>query len=714
MPSTHPASSPAASVSELLKQAAATDYCRPALRTLGSALPADDSNLIAALHEAADRRDARSFSHLYLAALFAERRIPAVVLELGAALLPEAMLLLHTALRLDGDVAKSLAVAVRAGRMGREREATAIIAGWLDYERREIPAPPEFLALTRKICRETMRMDPGLVRAFLCLAAKLSGDPVVASILNADIQADHSLEPILAEARKSATDQAWEHSIPSSPVSETILGGGATVKRAIPKAGRNDPCPCGSGRKFKQCCEGKIRAGDAYQVEGVTVSEASAHPELLLTSRRIRELRSYELYALNPKLLTPQLVGEVAIRLARFREIPRTIEVLQAIGPDHFSNYTLHEIAYEFCLARETEALRWLVEWAPMSVDPSFDMEILMASPPERMQLLQLRASDAFAAERSGDPAASPIFCDLAHAALIADPALGILIARGVLPVSGWINQSTLMEDIEDARDLLGLDDDEPGYEIIDATEQASLDQARHASDLEKIRVETTTRVSQRDAEIQQLKTQIDAMQETLTQRENAIQKANPAPLAKSTVPAAASATQELAETRELRDHLRRLKENLKVEHDERNRAKRDLRAAQDQLRRASREKPQNPPSEKSTDFEPDAEDSTSTGVEWERQSLRIPEYSAAFSDSLHNHPRQAAAAALTAAARLAGGDPSIWKTVRALKLRPGTLRVRVAGDYRLLFETGPADTLRLVDLILRRDLDRWLAAASR
>jgi uncharacterized protein YecA (UPF0149 family) len=25
------------------------------------------------------------------------------------------------------------------------------------------------------------------------------------------------------------------------------------VVRAAPKVGRNDPCPCGSGRKFKQC-----------------------------------------------------------------------------------------------------------------------------------------------------------------------------------------------------------------------------------------------------------------------------------------------------------------------------------------------------------------------------------------------------------------------------------------------------------------------------
>lgn len=705
-----PSSYPASSVSDLLKQAAATVYCRPALRALSSALPADDSIITAALNEAADRRDAKSFSHVYLAALMAGRRIPAEVLELGAALLPEAMLLLHTALRLQGEVAESLAVAVRAGRMGSEREATAIIAGWLDYERREISAPPEFLALTRKVCREIMRTDQPFVRAFLCLAAKLCGDPVVATILNAEIQNDPSLDPLLAEVRKSASGSAWENPIPNSPVLDATLGSGATVKRTIPKAGRNDPCPCGSGRKFKQCCEGKISTGDQYQVEGVTVSEATAHPELLLTSQKIREMRSYELHALNPKLLTPYLAGSVAIRLARFGEIPRAIEVLQAFGPDQISINTLDEIAFEFYQAREIEALRWIVDWAPESVQPSFDMEVLLASPAERMQLLQLRARDAFEADRSGDSSASVIFCEIGHAALVADPALGLLIARGVLPVSGWINQPTLIEGIEDARDLLGLDDNEPGYEIIEATDQASLDEARHATDIEKVRAETTTRVSQRDAEIRRLKSQIDAMQETLTQRENAIEKANVVTKEKPTAPAA----QDLSETRELRENLRRLKDHLKVEHDERNRALRDLRAAQDQLRRATREKPENPSPEKSPDSEQDAEESASTSVEWERQALRIPEYSPVFRDSLRNHPRQASAAALAAAGRLAGGDPSIWKTVRALKMRPGTLRVRVAGDYRLLFEIGPADTLRLVDFILRRDLDRWLAASGR
>ncbi|MCL2609303.1 MAG: YchJ family protein [Treponema sp.] len=30
-----------------------------------------------------------------------------------------------------------------------------------------------------------------------------------------------------------------------------------TMVRTAPKVGRNDPCPCGSGRKYKHCCYGK-------------------------------------------------------------------------------------------------------------------------------------------------------------------------------------------------------------------------------------------------------------------------------------------------------------------------------------------------------------------------------------------------------------------------------------------------------------------------
>ena len=28
----------------------------------------------------------------------------------------------------------------------------------------------------------------------------------------------------------------------------------ATIRRISPKVGRNEPCPCGSNRKYKHCC----------------------------------------------------------------------------------------------------------------------------------------------------------------------------------------------------------------------------------------------------------------------------------------------------------------------------------------------------------------------------------------------------------------------------------------------------------------------------
>ena len=36
-----------------------------------------------------------------------------------------------------------------------------------------------------------------------------------------------------------------------------LVKGPEPVRREGPKVGRNDPCPCGSDRKFKKCCAGK-------------------------------------------------------------------------------------------------------------------------------------------------------------------------------------------------------------------------------------------------------------------------------------------------------------------------------------------------------------------------------------------------------------------------------------------------------------------------
>jgi uncharacterized protein YecA (UPF0149 family) len=43
---------------------------------------------------------------------------------------------------------------------------------------------------------------------------------------------------------------------------ETSGGSQETFERDLPKVGRNDPCPCGSGRKYKKCCLRKDKEKD--------------------------------------------------------------------------------------------------------------------------------------------------------------------------------------------------------------------------------------------------------------------------------------------------------------------------------------------------------------------------------------------------------------------------------------------------------------------
>lgn len=44
------------------------------------------------------------------------------------------------------------------------------------------------------------------------------------------------------------------------------------------KVGRNDPCPCGSGKKFKKCCEAKMsrKSMSERKIENQTAIQKSA------------------------------------------------------------------------------------------------------------------------------------------------------------------------------------------------------------------------------------------------------------------------------------------------------------------------------------------------------------------------------------------------------------------------------------------------------
>jgi uncharacterized protein len=68
-------------------------------------------------------------------------------------------------------------------------------------------------------------------------------------------------EPISAEAREKLIVGAaagvtgiYRYFEAQRLVEKKLYGNATTFRRTLPKVGRNDPCPCGSRKKFKQCC----------------------------------------------------------------------------------------------------------------------------------------------------------------------------------------------------------------------------------------------------------------------------------------------------------------------------------------------------------------------------------------------------------------------------------------------------------------------------
>jgi tetratricopeptide (TPR) repeat protein len=60
----------------------------------------------------------------------------------------------------------------------------------------------------------------------------------------------------------------------------------------MPKIGRNDPCPCGSGKKYKHCCQDKDEAAERAAASAARAAAAAEHKERQVRFEHEDELAS--------------------------------------------------------------------------------------------------------------------------------------------------------------------------------------------------------------------------------------------------------------------------------------------------------------------------------------------------------------------------------------------------------------------------------------
>lgn len=87
----------------------------------------------------------------------------------------------------------------------------------------------------------------------------------------------------------------------------TVVGGNYTARRPIAKLGRNDPCHCGSGKKYKKCCyfNDQELLRDASQYAGTTRSELRSRPGLVDDPAVISDLLTSKKNQCDPNSLQP-------------------------------------------------------------------------------------------------------------------------------------------------------------------------------------------------------------------------------------------------------------------------------------------------------------------------------------------------------------------------------------------------------------------------
>jgi hypothetical protein len=689
----------------LVLRAESTRLSREAIEALAREIPNDAGRVDGLLEECIEGYFARAFTTTALAALHAGIRVDARHLVVGARLLPDPGFIGKLSAHVAGDVVGALVGAVADGRLSWQREAVALFlaAHWsreqgLDGPRAEIARRARMLA----------RVARGLeVEAFLAATSTILGDDELTGLI-ARLPAGMLLpsaarwtEPFLELARAPLLEglDDDDDAAPST-----------TRRRAVQRVGRNEPCPCGSGKKYKRCCatRDEERLRDSSDVAGVTRAELRLHLEDHLTLERVHTLRAHELARLDPRRIDPQLHRIVLNRLISFEEFDAVRDFFEAVGAGGFEDH-VWDAAYEASHAGKPDAARSFAKMAPLRTEDRLGFtERLLSAGVEDCPALEMLDAEA---GRRIDGAAVDVACDLLRSPWAR---LGILVARGVAPLAEPWDRETLLEEIGLARDRLnlpaldpteGMEDLWGGSEESDLYDDAPLVPERgRALEAAPTRDSGLERLlADKEAELTRLRQELSDVHRKLEERPTRVAE----PQADASAPSEPAPAGD-PRVAMLKERVSSLRSELSQRHAERNQLRRQLERANKRVdaleaERARVEAP--PPGDDDEDAEPD---DVAVAL-----SFRIPVFGRRFRASAEAVPDSIRRRAVVLTSRIAAGDEAAFRGTRRLRLDRELYRQRVGREHRLIFRMH-AQELEAVDLVPRKDLERAVRELAR
>jgi hypothetical protein len=691
--------------SEMAEFIGRSPYCKATVRELAGMLPADEAGLDELIAGTVARSDNLQFCFVAMAAFCAGRPVQARHLARGAILLPEKWTVGLFACHMTGEVAGPLLDAVTNTRLTGEILSSALyLAARFHRDERGGKLPGTLIGAARTAARNKQNTvyDRGLLHA----VALMSFDEGLQVIVHDSLQVKLGSPRLkgLEEAALGLADQMmgiWRKQ-PFDVVPDTAsnkLAEGETMRRAVARTGRNDPCPCGSGKKYKHCCIEKDRELLHHSTShaGVTDMELRANPERFLTEVELNECDSAEAARYDPLKIEPKLRTAYLACLCRAKLYDRCVEAMEAMGFDKGYEEAWNNILIRIAQARRKDLVDRMLKLRPDVSDHRIGALELFLGENDPAKLGQTLTEHALHLLKDKP---EPVNLVGYATTLLKSPlsALGILVARGVIPVLPQKEASQLLEELLRTRDLLCLSPDDPISDVLDR--RFLENPAGEGRETAALR-EAQQRLNAKMQEVQRYKENVDRLEKELARRE---QTAG-APLPAAPVESTPTPPPDPGALQELRQKVSDLKSALKERHNERNQLRRELQSAHtdlDELRQKSASTAASPAPEEMDHEEDWLLPQESDG----NQPLRLIEFPKNFRETLSSLPKSVARGTLTLLGRLAAGEPAAFVGAVRLKAIPSITRARIGIDFRLLFRLLP-DRVQVVDLIPRQDLER-------
>jgi len=492
-----------------------------------------------------------------------------------------------------------------------------------------------------------------------------------------------------------------------------VIGGGYTVRRPIAKIGRNEPCPCGSGRKYKKCCleKDRERMRDASPYEGITMSQLRASPDQIDDDAFIQQMSAAELNELDAgRMNNQQLLA--AYRRAQFlhlysKALDMLAELQKRPGQESIAAEWLEDLLYHAVDADESRIVQRVFKLLPSEFidDPegiAFQMQLL--STPQQLRELDAQMRRAVGEVDETVRIDNPVVA-AAHFWESRLPALSIIFARAAIaghPDHVFDNE-ILMDVIRSARLELELDPyGDPAEELFEWTlrrEDRRFIEDQKDAEIENLRqkVAEAEKRTAHTARVLLGKERELADTESKLKASGTLQR----PQNRTIVDSAAGAERPESHTvLRLRSQVERLKAEVGLQQQERRQLRRQL--TEERKRRRAK-----PAEAKESAAEKEPEQTAPHRIV--PKNVCVPEFCDAFRRSCENLPAAVVAQALRASIGCALHEPSALRKSRPIESMPGLYRLRI-GNHRLIFRRDKSSgRLEFLDLIKRQDLETWL-----